>query len=56
MADYKKMYCILCAAVDKTIDPLEKIPLAAPQVGVLKNALLEAEEIYIQTEEIQPHS
>ena len=51
MADYKKMYITLCAAVDKAIDQLEKLPCSAPQTMLLKNALLEAEEIYIQTEE-----
>lgn len=51
MADYQKMYCILCAAVDKALDPLEKIPPAMPQVRLLQAALLEAEEVYIQTED-----
>ena len=51
MVDYKKMYITLCAAVDEAIAQLEKLPLAAPQAMLLKNALLEAEEIYIQTVE-----
>lgn len=49
MADYKKMYAILCGAVDDVIDPLERIPLARGCAQKLKEALLEAEEIYIIT-------
>ena len=49
MADYRKMYYLLCKTVDDVIDPLEHIPLAMPYANQLKNALLEAEEIYITT-------
>ena len=49
MADYRKMYHVLCRAIDDVIDPLERIPLAVPYVQQLKKALLEAEEIYINT-------
>ena len=49
MADYRKMYYVLCKAVDDVIDPLERIPLAAPYAQQLRKALLEAEEIYIST-------
>jgi len=49
MADYEKMYAVLCCAIDDVIDPLEKIPLAYSPVEKLKAALLEAEEIYIDT-------
>ena len=49
MANYRKMYAVLCAAVDEVIDPLEKIPLAAPQAGKLHEAMREAEGIYINT-------
>lgn len=35
MADYKKMYAILCTATDSVIEPLEQIPLALPQVQIL---------------------
>ena len=49
MADYRKMYYVLCKAVDDVIDPLERIPLAAPYALQLRKALLEAEEIYIST-------
>ena len=47
--DYKKMYAILCGAIDDVIDPLEEIPLAIPSVKKLRNALEEAEEVYIET-------
>ena len=50
MADYKKMYAILCSAVDSVIDPLEQIPLALPQAQILRKALLDAEDLYIETE------
>lgn len=49
MADYKKMYAVLCGAVDTVIEPLEQIPLALPTANILHRALLDAEEIYIET-------
>lgn len=49
MADYRKMYYILCKAIDDVIDPLEDIPLARSYTQKLQKALLEAEEIYITT-------
>lgn len=49
MPDYKKMYAVLCKAIDDAIDPLEQIPSAKQIAGSLQNALLEAEEIYIDT-------
>ena len=49
MADYKKMYMILCGAVDEVIDPLEQIPMARASVQVLREALLQAERVYIDT-------
>ena len=51
MTDYKKMYAILCRAIDNSIDPLEQIPHARSEAEKLKAALLEAEEIYISTAE-----
>lgn len=42
MADYKKMYMILCGAVDEVIDPLEQIPMARASAQVLREALLQA--------------
>ena len=49
MADYKKMYAVLCAAIDGEIDALKEIPLALASANRLENALLEAEDIYIET-------
>ena len=49
MADYKKMYYILCKAIDDVIDPLNRIPHARPYAEQLQKALLEAEEIYNNT-------
>ncbi|MGM9538139.1 MAG: hypothetical protein ACI3VN_07405 [Candidatus Onthomonas sp.] len=49
MADYKRMYAVLCGAVDDVIDPLERIPLARPSVCILRTALRKAEDIYINT-------
>ena len=49
MPDYKKMYAVLCKAVDNAIDPLEQIPSAKQIAKSLQDALLEAEEIYINT-------
>ena len=49
MADYKKMYAILCGAIDDVIDTLEEIPLAFSSAKILRNALEQAEEIYIET-------
>lgn len=44
MANYKKMYSILCGAVSEAID-------ATPERAkeLLQEALFEAEDIYIQT-------
>ena len=49
MPDYQRMYYLLCKAVDDVIDPLEKIPAAAKYAQTLHDALLEAEDIYIDT-------
>ncbi len=49
MADYRKMYAILCKAVDDVIDTLESIPLARPSAVVLQDALLKAEDVYIDS-------
>ena len=46
MADYQKMYYLLCSAASKAIDaPPEEARL------LLQNALDEAEEIYLHTRE-----
>ena len=56
MADYQKMYAVLCSAVDEVIDPLERIPLALSSARILRAALARAEEIYICTaEEEEPN-
>ena len=49
MIDYQKVYTILCSAIDEVIDPLEQIPFAYPEAQKLRNALLAAEEVYIDT-------
>ena len=49
MADYRRMYALLCKAIDSVIDPLERIPLARPSAAQLRRALEEAEECYLQT-------
>ena len=53
MADYKKKYAILCGAIDDVIDPLRQIPAAAPYAQSLRSALLEAEEIYLCTDDME---
>ncbi len=50
MADYRNMYTILCAAIDRVIDPLEQIPQARPFAAALHRALERAEEVYVDTE------
>lgn len=50
MDDYKKMYAILCGAIDDVIEPLRAIPTAYPQMVKLQKALLEAEEIFISAD------
>lgn len=49
MADYRRMYLLLCKAVDEAITMLEQTPQAGPVAQHLKRALLQAEEIYIAT-------
>ena len=48
MPDYQEMYPVLCGAVDKGIDPPEVPPLAASSAAILRRALPEAEEVYLQ--------
>ena len=47
MADYQKMYYILCRAADKALDALPEDGEKARQI--LQKALNEAEEKYIDT-------
>ena len=49
MADYERMYHIVCAAMDRALDMLEGEPGAAQARQSIQAALLEAEEVYIQT-------
>ena len=49
MADYKKMYAILCGAVDDAISALEPYPWSRTTMRALQNAKLQAEEVYIET-------
>ena len=49
MADYRKMYATLCAAIDREIDDLKLIPLAYPAACRLEVALHAAEKTYIDT-------
>lgn len=49
MTDYKRMYLILCSAIDDVIDPLEQFTVSEPYARKLNDALLAAEEIYIES-------
>ena len=42
MADYQKMYAVLCGAIDDVLDGLRTIPLAQPYARQLYSALLAA--------------
>ena len=54
MEDYAKMYAVLCGAIDDVIDELERLPEAAGCAQRLKDALLQAEEIYCSGEKASP--
>ena len=49
MANYQKMYALLCCAIDGVLGPLQEIPAAKPYAATLQAALLNAEELYICT-------
>ena len=49
MADYRKMYSILCGAIDDVIGELSTISSAHHASEHLLNALEQTEEIYIET-------
>ena len=51
MADYQKMYALLCSAIDSVLDGLQEIPFARPYAEILQEALLTTEEMYITAEE-----
>jgi hypothetical protein len=48
MADYQKMYAVLCGAASEAIDQLDSIPLALPVRRSLQAALDRAEKIYME--------
>jgi len=52
LANYKKMYAILCGAIDDVLDDLNRIRDAQKSAGKLQKALLDAEEMYVEAEEI----
>ena len=47
MADYEKMYALLCGAIDDVLDDLNRISPAS--AAKLQKALLEAEELYVSS-------
>ena len=49
MADYKRMYTLLCKTIDDVIDPLSRIPEAKIYAVQLQKALMQSEDIYIST-------
>ena len=49
MAAHQKLYAVLCRAPADVLDGLRTIPLAQPYARQLYSALLDAEDIYIDT-------
>ena len=49
MPDYKTMYQILCVAADKAVTVLEEQHENRLAAEILKEALLRAEAVYIET-------
>ena len=47
MADYQKMYYILCDAASRAIDFIQTEPEASEQI--LRQALAHAEDVYVET-------
>lgn len=54
MADYKKMYAILCCAMSDAIDQLEDVPSAIETCRMMRNAMRQAEEVYLQASYLNP--
>ena len=54
MADYQKMYYILCDNISKALDLLPPTPVNRPAQKLLQDALMQAEELYIETADT-PH-
>ena len=53
MPDYKTMYQLLCVAADRAITELEEQNSCFRALETLKSALLQAEDIYIETLETE---
>ena len=51
MADYQKMYAILCGAVDDALTELERVPSCAHITTRLMDALSRAETLYLDAED-----
>ena len=51
MADYAKMYYILCAAASEALDRLPETPENEAAAQILQEALEQAEEVYLDTAE-----
>lgn len=49
MADYAKMYALLCSAMSEAIDALEPTPRNREVIDYMVSALEQAEEIYIRS-------
>lgn len=52
MADYQKMYYILCDSISKALDLLPETPANRPAQKLLLKALIKAEDVYITTVDI----
>lgn len=50
MVDYKKMYCILCAAASEALDQLPDSMENMMDRKLLQDALLAAEDVYVSSE------
>lgn len=53
MAEYEKMYAVLCCAIDDALDMLEKVPDAQNPAELLQTALLKAENIFVESSSSQ---
>ena len=53
MPDYKRMYALLCGAMDDAIELLEKRPETEEISNRLRDALLGAEDMYIDASETE---
>ena len=49
MTDYPKMYAILCAAASEAVDLIERAHAPERAALLLREALLRAEELYIES-------